>query len=241
MTTQNLWQHAPICTLLLASFVALFIWQILSGVSITQPNTQDLIQWGANALPLTMTDEPWRLISSAFLHVGLMHLLFNGFAMVIFGRTAEPILGSLAFFCLFVLSAVGGNLLNSYITWHQLLNDGQKVGIAAGASGGIMGIGAALLVLAAFKVRMNGIELNVKSLFFIMAINLSYGFVVSGIDNAGHIGGALTGMVLGLLVALTWRIPAWIQNAIYAFAVLALLAGFAWGWWTLHQTILMYL
>lgn len=238
MNAQSLWQHAPVATLLLASFVGLFTWQVLTGMSITEPTTQDLVAWGANALPLTMINEPWRLVSSAFLHVGLMHLLFNGFAVVIFGRVAEPILGSLAFLCLFVLSAIGGNLLNSYITWHQVINEGQRVGVAAGASGGIMGIGAALLVLAAFKVRMNGVQLNLQSLGWIMAINLAYGFVVPGIDNAGHIGGAVTGMVLALLVGLTWRTSLGVQRLVYAVGVLALSAGFAWGWWALHQEML---
>ena len=62
--------------------------------------------------------------------------------------------------------------------------------LAAGASGGIMGIGAALLVAAFFKMSVNGMVLNLKSLVIIMGINLVYGFAVPGIDNAGHIGGA---------------------------------------------------
>lgn len=76
MNAQNLWQHAPSTALLLASFVGLFTWQVLTGTSITEPTTQDLIAWGANALPLTMINEPWRLLTSAFLHVGVIHLLF---------------------------------------------------------------------------------------------------------------------------------------------------------------------
>lgn len=71
-----------------------------------------------------------------------------------------------------------------------------------------------------------------------MAINLLYGFVVPGIDNAGHIGGALTGMVLALLVGLTWRTSLGLQRFGFASGVLALSVGFVWGWWTLHQNIL---
>ena len=238
MNAQNLWQHAPSTALLLASFVGLFTWQVLTGTSITEPNTQDLIAWGANALPLTMINEPWRLLTSAFLHVGVIHLLFNGFAMLVFGRVAEPIFGSVAFLCLFVLSAIGGNLLSSYVTWHQVLHERQAIGVMAGASGGIMGIGTSLLILALFKIKINGVQLNPKSLGWIMAINLLYGFVVPGIDNAGHIGGALTGMVLALLVGLTWRTSLGLQRFGFALGVLALSVGFVWGWWTLHQNIL---
>lgn len=81
MTIQQLLKTAPVTTLLLISFIGLFVVQVLSGADANNPSTEMLIKWGANALPFTMGDEPWRLVSSAFLHIGLMHLLFNGFAM----------------------------------------------------------------------------------------------------------------------------------------------------------------
>ncbi len=93
MTIQQLLKTAPVTTLLLVSFIGLFIMQVLTGVDANNPSTEALLNWGANALPLTMTDDPWRLVSSAFLHIGLMHLLFNGFAMYFFGQIAEPMFG----------------------------------------------------------------------------------------------------------------------------------------------------
>ena len=68
-----------------------------------------------------------------------------------------------------------------------------------------MGIGAALLIAALFKISVNGMMLNLKSLIFIMGINLVYGFAVPGIDNAGHIGGAITGLVIALAFAIGYR------------------------------------
>ena len=68
-----------------------------------------------------------------------------------------------------------------------------------------MGIGAALLIAALFKISVNGMVLNLKSLIFIMGINLVYGFAVPGIDNAGHIGGAITGLVIALAFAIGYR------------------------------------
>lgn len=205
MTLQSLLKNAPVTTLLLISFVGLYLIQLLSGVDANNPSSQALIKWGANALPFTMVDEPWRLLSSAFLHIGLMHLIFNTFAMYFFGQVAEPMFGHAKFLVIFLLSAIGGNLLNNYVTWYSLINEGSQPGLSAGASGGIMGIGGALLVAALFKVAIGGIRLNLRSLVFVMGINLIYGFAVPGIDNAGHIGGAITGALLALPIALAYR------------------------------------
>ncbi len=204
MTLNQLFKTAPVTTVLLISFIGLFVIQLLTGVDANNPTTESLLHWGANALPYTMSEEPWRLVSSGFLHIGLMHLLFNGFAMYFFGQVAEPMFGSAKFLALFILSVVGGNLLNSYVTWQTILDGGQP-GLSAGASGGIMGIGAALLIAALFKISVNGMVLNLKSLVLIMGINLVYGFAVPGIDNAGHIGGALTGLLIELGFAVSYR------------------------------------
>ena len=214
MTIQQLLKTAPVTTLLLISFIGLFFMQVLSGVDANNPSTEALLKWGANALPYTMDNEPWRLASSAFLHIGLMHLLFNGFAMYFFGQIAEPMFGSAKFLALFLLAAIGGNLLNNHITWQGILDGTGQPGISAGASGGIMGIGAALLIAALFKISVNGMVLNLKSLIIIMGINLVYGFAVPGIDNAGHIGGAVTGLVIALAFAIAYRqrLAATLQN-----------------------------
>ncbi|MGP9710229.1 rhomboid family intramembrane serine protease [Psychrobacter sp. AOP29-E1-7] len=108
-----------------------------------------------------------------------------------------------------------GGLLNNYITWQALLEGTGQPGLSAGASGGIMGIGAALLIVALFKISVNGMVLNLKSLIMIMGINLVYGFAVPGIDNAGHIGGAITGLVIALPFAIAYRqrMTVTLQNA----------------------------
>lgn len=205
MTISQLFKTAPVSTILLASFIGLYILQVLMGVDANNPTSEALISWGANFLPLTMIDAPWRLISSGFLHIGLMHLLFNGFAMYFFGQVAEPMFGSVKFLLLFLLSVIGGNLLNNQMTWLGILDGTGQPGLSAGASGGIMGIGAALLIAALFKISVNGMVLNLKSLVFIMGINLVYGFAVPGIDNAGHIGGAITGLLIALGVGFAHR------------------------------------
>jgi len=205
MTIKQLFATAPVTTVLLISFIGLFIIQLLTGVDANDPSTEQLLNWGANALPYTMGEDPWRLITSGFLHIGLMHLLFNSFAMYFFGQIAEPMFGSVKFLALFLLAVVGGNVLNNYVTWQAIVDGSGQPGLSAGASGGIMGIGAALLVAAFFKMSVNGMVLNLKSLVIIMGINLVYGFAVPGIDNAGHIGGAITGLLIALPIALAYR------------------------------------
>lgn len=210
MSIKDLFRLAPVTGLLLLSFIVLFVVQVGSGVDINEPSLQSLLQWGANALPYSIGYEPWRLVTSAFLHIGLMHLLFNCFAMYFFGQATELTFGSIKFLLLFILSAIGGNLLNSYVTWWQIFYNHGTPGISAGASGGIMGLGMALLMVELLKKTLLNFpaqESNpqLRSLAVIMGINLVYGFAVPGIDNAGHIGGALTGAVIAVGTMLGYR------------------------------------
>lgn len=242
MNFQTLFKKAPMTTLLLISFVGLFAYQVLfAGVDASNPKSDDLIAWGANLLPLTLGNEPWRLLSSGFLHIGLMHLMFNCYAMYYFGQVAEPMLGSAKYLGLFLLSVVGGNILNNYLALDNALTHNISPNIAAGASGGIMGIGMALLIFALFKVRVGGVRLNLRGLLFMMAINLSYGFFVTGIDNAGHIGGAIIGAVLAIAYTLVWKSDKMLRNCIYWTVFLTVLLGFYGVWQDLHQQILPYL
>ena len=233
MTLAESFKRAPLAVIMAGSFVALFVLQVLTGMDVNEPTLDDLARWGANAFPLTMGTEPWRLISSAFIHAGLTHLLFNALAMYIFGLTAEPLFGRVQFLAIFLLSAIGGGLLNSHLTWQALLN-GEPYYIAVGASGGIMGLGAALTLAALNKLPMNGSQLNTRSLIVLMGINIGYCFLIPGIDNAAHIGGALTRALIALAFIAGYRL----RNRWLSWVVIALTAaGFYWYWQSLHNEI----
>lgn len=197
MNFSTFWQNAPLSFVLILSFIGLAIVQFLMGVDIDTPSTRDLLRFGTNFMPLSMTSEPWRLISSGFLHIGVLHLLFNSFAMYHFGQVTEIVIGSTYFGILFILAVVGGNLLGDYLAWRAVFL-GTPPPISAGASGGIMGLGAFLFSLALLRAPI-GFKLNTKNLGFVMAINLLMGFAVDGVDNAGHIGGALVGFIIGVI------------------------------------------
>lgn len=217
---------APITLTLLVLIVGYFVLQVLMGVSPERPTSQELIRFGANFLPLTITTEPYRLLTAGFVHIGIMHLLFNGFALYSFGQMAEMAWGRWVYLAVFLLSVIGGNLLNLAHTWYGLPQGG--LAIAAGASGGIMGLGSALLVMSLSRHPFSR-HLDKKSLFIVMAINLMMGFAVDGIDNAGHIGGAITGLMLGLGIGF---LPKMTKPLIMATAVVLAVA-----FWVLKDSV----
>ena len=202
---QQALQHYPITLALVVICVGVFALQLFFGVNPTHPTNQSLIAWGANFLPFSLGEAPWRLVTSLFLHIGFMHLLFNMFALYYFGQVAERMFGAVNFLALFLLSGVGGNLLNNFLGLHSVMA-GEPPIISAGASGGIMGIGMALLVTALTKTSFNNFALNFRSLLIVMAINLGYGFLVGGIDNASHVGGAIIGGLLGMMYVMQYRV-----------------------------------
>ena len=202
---QQALQHYPITLALVVICIGVFALQLVFGVNPTHPTNQSLIAWGANFLPFSLGDAPWRLVTSLFLHIGFMHLLFNMFALYYFGQVAERMFGAVNFLALFLLSGVGGNLLNNYLGLHSVMA-GEPPIISAGASGGIMGIGMALLVTALTKTSFNNFALNFRSLLIVMVINLGYGFLVGGIDNASHVGGAIIGGLLGMVYVMQYRV-----------------------------------
>ena len=202
---QQALQYYPITLALVVMCVGVFALQLFFGVNPTNPTNQSLIAWGANFLPFSLGEAPWRLVTSLFLHIGFMHLLFNMFALYYFGQVAERMFGAVNFLGLFLLSGVGGNLLNNFLGLHSVMA-GEPPIISAGASGGIMGIGMALLVTALTKTSFNNFALNFRSLLIVMVINLGYGFLVGGIDNASHVGGAIIGGLLGMVYVMQYRV-----------------------------------
>lgn len=194
----------PITLLIMVVCIGLFLLQIFSGVDASQPTNDDLIRWGANFMPYSLHNDSWRMFSSLVLHIGLLHLMFNMFALYQFGQIAERMFGSINLLVLFLLSGVGGNLLSNYWDLQQFSH--QPPTINAGASGGIMGIGMALLIVSLRKSGFNGFKLDFRFLFIIMALNLGYGFLVSGINNAGHLGGAIMGAILAFIYLLENRL-----------------------------------
>jgi len=169
-----------------------FLAMVISGVSLVHPSSGELIQWGALFKPLVRDGEWWRMITCAFLHAGVLHLILNLGVLLLTGVFIEFNMSNLSLAITYLLSILGGSAASLW--W----NDAT---VAVGASGAIFGILGCILVLA-LRNRFEGIERSylVRMVTIYIGINLFFGFS-GGIDNAAHIGGLLTGAICGFFVS----------------------------------------
>lgn len=139
---------------------------------------QELVLWA----PAVAAGEYYRMITSAFLHYGIAHILFNMWALYVLGPPLEQHLGRLRFGSLYLLSALGGSVLVYLIA---------PIGAAtAGASGAIYGLFGATFVAA------RRLHLDIRWLVFLIVLNLGISFTIPGISWQGHIGGLITGALI---------------------------------------------
>lgn len=168
--------------LLIIINVFVFALMELSGGS---ENTNVLISFGA-AVPelIYKNNEYFRLFTSMFVHIGYAHIFSNCLSLYILGTRSEKYFGKALFFIIYILSGLGASVLSLILA--------EKNSISAGASGAIFGIMGAMLVYSILKKQSIG---GFSGYFMVLfsLINLSAGFFVPGIDNAGHIGGFLMG------------------------------------------------
>jgi rhomboid protease GluP len=171
--------------------VVIFLAMTFAGGS---TSTDVLLDFGASFSPYFQRGEYWRLIMPMFLHIGWLHLIVNSYFLFILGPILERIYGYGRFALLYVAAGMGSSALSMTLS--------PRI-IAAGASGAIFGIAGAMLVAGYLHRELIpprwGRALGRGILPFIV-INLIFGFRVRGIDNWGHLGGLLTGMVLAALI-----------------------------------------
>lgn len=155
-----------------------------------------LIELGAmNGVAIIQYSQLWRMFTAIFLHVGIAHLGFNGFALYSLGREAELLFGRGRYLVVFLLSGLGGNLLS--LAFKGL---GE---LSVGASGGVFGIIGMNLAYFIFHRDRLG-EFGTKkrnSMIQLIVLNLILGFSIPNINNLAHIGGMVAGIILGYLLA----------------------------------------
>ncbi|MCK0113439.1 rhomboid family intramembrane serine protease [Ornithinimicrobium sp. F0845] len=157
--------------------------------------TNDRVTFELMFVPLLAESEPWRFITAAFAHSpsGVMHILFNMFALWITGQYLEPLLGRVKFLALFLISAIGGSV--GYLLLAPF-PDGWTTP-TVGASGAVFGLFAATLVLNRHLGRETG------GIIVVFVINGVLGFVLPNIAWQAHLGGAVTGAIIALVLAAT--------------------------------------
>jgi membrane associated rhomboid family serine protease len=167
--------------------------------SLAQQSTKTLIEWGGNYGPMTLNGEPWRLVSCAFTHSHLAHLLVNLFSLFILGRELEPMLGARKFLFIYFLSAIFGSICSV---------ETQPVAVSVGASGAIFGVfGSTFALLGASNFDKLLASLKRRFIVFIvfLLIVVAPTFLVAGVDNSAHIGGMLAGLFAGLAFSASTR------------------------------------
>ena len=184
----------PVTVALIAASVLVFVIMVLRGVSAFNPTPQQAISFGADFGPLTLNGQWWRLLTSMFVHFGLIHLGLNMWCLWNLGRAAERLLGRFSYLLVYLVSGIFGSIASVY--WHPLA-------AGAGASGAIFGLAGVLVSFVYLKKTPAHLQINSKmlgSLGTFIAYNLVFGAAVPGISNAAHIGGVIMGLAVGALL-----------------------------------------
>lgn len=187
-------ERMPITTAIIVVNALVFAGMILSGVSVAVPEVPQLIKWGANFGPLTLSSQPWRLLTSNYVHIGILHIALNMWCLWNLGALAEHIFDRWTYFLTYTACGIAGSITSLW--WHPL-------GVGAGASGAIFGMAGALisaLYLGRLPIPRRALQPTLKSLLSFAGYNLFFGTVIPGIDNSAHLGGLASGLILGTIL-----------------------------------------
>ena len=219
---------------LIAINVLLWLAMLPFGGS-SDPNV--LVRFGIKVNSLIVQGQFWRLVTPIFLHIGILHLAFNTYALYVFGPQIERFFGPARFLVIYLLSGISGVLLSFVLSPRP----------AAGASGAIFGlIGTEVMFFYHYRnaFGQRGRQ-QLYNLLIVVGYNIAFTLTVPNIDVWGHVGGLLAGTVLGwgmmphYAVAVTQRGPVvvdqnqptrWRLVALGAAFLLMLGAGLAIAW-----------
>ena len=197
--------------------VLVFVAMVATGASFINPSREQLLRWGANWGPLSLGTQPWRILTSNYVHIGIIHIAFNMWCLWNLGQLAERVLGRMNYVILYTLCGLSGSLASLW--WHPLT-------VGAGASGAIFGLaGASIAVfyMGHLPIPKAAIQGTMRSLVTFVGYNLLFG-LSPGIDNSAHLGGLAAGLAMGaalskhIMVApevrRTWERVTWVVMAL---------------------------
>ncbi|WP_042223452.1 rhomboid family protein [Oceanobacillus manasiensis] len=174
--------------ILLAINLFLFVWLESRGGS---EDIRNLIASGAKYNPAIIAGEWWRIISSMFLHIGVLHLMMNMLAVYYLGSTVERIYGSIRFIIIYFLAGIGGGIASFAFSFN----------VSAGASGALFGLFGALLFFGLIYKKIFFQTMG-RGVLIILAINIVFGFLVPQIDYSAHLGGLTAGFIVSAIIHL---------------------------------------
>ena len=197
------WAAAPATYVLVGVNVAVFLFMVLDGVSPRGPTSAQLLQWGATQHDFVLFGgQWWRLITSTFVHIGIIHLATNMWCLWNLGLLGEPLLGAFGMAAVYLLTGTAGNLLSLAIS--------DPRSVSAGASGAVFGLAGVLIVLLKSRylpVPPEELKSLRRSVIYFAVLNFAIGagslFLpasIPKIDNFAHLGGFLIGLALGVFL-----------------------------------------
>lgn len=180
------WVTRGLIAINLLVFLAMIVYGYLQfGDFNGTENGEVLITFGAKYTPFVVAGQYWRLLTAMFIHIGIMHILFNLYSLYSLGTLAESYFGHTRFLVIYLLGGLFGSLASYALS----------LSLSAGASGAIFGLAGAITVYFMiyrenFGARGRAI---LQNMLVVIAINIFLGLSSAGIDNWGHLGGLIGG------------------------------------------------
>ncbi|HET9743886.1 MAG TPA: rhomboid family intramembrane serine protease [Terriglobales bacterium] len=214
----------PVTFGLIGANVAVYLAMVASHVSPTSPTTAQLLRWGADSgEKVLLGHQWWRVVTGAFVHIGIVHIGMNMWALWVLGALSEAVLGPYLYLGIYFVCTIAASLTSLY--WHP-------IAVGAGASGAIMGIlGAMVSVLKLGRLPLPApvLRSTMRSLVQGALLTLVIG-IYGSIDNAAHLGGLACGLIIGFFLSLTRRADQQSQPLLRRLCILiplALMAPYA--------------
>ena len=171
--------------------ILVFVLMAINGAGIIEPNGLVHLKWGSTYGPLTLSGDWWRLLTNIFIHFGIIHLAMNMYTFYMAGVYLEPLLGKKKYIVAYLCTGILASLTSLW--WHQ------PAANSAGASGAIFGMyGVFLAFLTTSLIPEKVRKSLLQSIGIFILYNLAYG-MKGGVDNSAHIGGLLSGVLIGYL------------------------------------------
>lgn len=202
---------APVSMAIIAASVALFV----AGILLPSLGDRLLLWFGQHNASVTLGGDWWRVLTAGFLHAGLMHVLFNMWALSVFGPPLEREVGSLPFAGLYLAALLWGGVAFLWL--------GEPRAFAVGASGAIFGLFGAWTAIALANRRTIMGQAQLRQMGMLLVLNAALPLIAPNIAWQAHLGG----FVAGFLVGLVWskvrgRDDATLIRAASAFGLAAL-------------------
>jgi rhomboid protease GluP len=204
------WPSLPYVAVPLLIDFTVLVWlaMVISGISATDPTGRELAAWGSNVSSLTLHGQPWRLLTSLFVHGGATHLLLNMISLWLLGLMLEQRVGTWRVLAVYLASGLAASLAT---VWYH------TAGInSTGASGAIFGLyGFMLVLLLSKKMVLDKFD---RRAMLGLVIYLILSNLISGlngnIDNIAHLGGLLMGLLIaGPVAVFTMPTEATVEEA----------------------------